>query len=100
MGQLLDSAIMNELLELYDYNVRFTNPKTADDYDFGYADGIGQCILVIAKSLGDGYPPPYKYEAYKRVMEYETTTKYWKKYPTPLASYFPAEIIRYNGGKL
>lgn len=92
--------VMNELLEIYDWHIRFATVEDNDDYCFGYADGVGQCILNVAKALGDGYPPPYKFGAYKRVMNYTTTAQYWKDYPTPLADYFPADVIRRNGGKL
>lgn len=92
--------IMAKLLHLYDWNVRFTTIKETSDYHCGYADAIGQCILDIGKLLGEGHQAPYKYEAYKRVMEYDNTENYWKKYPKPIADYFPAETIRRNGGKL
>lgn len=95
----MSQEIMDKLLDLYDWHVRFTIPKTAEDYQYGYADAIGQCILDIGKILGED-SAPYKYEAYKRVMQYDTTKNYWKKYPKPIADYFPAEVIRENGGKL
>lgn len=95
-----DNKIMDALLALYDWNVRFTDKDEGEDYQYGYADAIGQCILDVGKILGEGNAKPYKYEAYKRVMQYETTKKYWEDYPKPLASYFPAEVIRDNGGEL
>ena len=77
---------MDKLLDLYDWNVRFTFDK--DDYACGYADAIGQVIMDIGKILGeDGRP--YKFECYKRVMEYTTTEIYWQKYPKPLDDNFP-----------
>lgn len=98
------NEVMKALLQLWDWHIRFTTQglsKEPDEYDYGYADAIGQCILDVGKVLGEETGKrPYKFEAYKRVMEYTTTAKYWKKYPTPLASYFPAEVIRANGGKL
>lgn len=95
----VSDEVMDELLQLYDWHIRLTNPNDADDYAYGYADAIGQCILNIGKALGENIAP-YKHEAYKRVMEYDTTKNYWRKYPKPVAPYFPAEIIRNNGGKL
>lgn len=100
MSKTQDNKIMDVLLELYDWHVRLAVPGEADDYQYGSADAIGQCILDVGKALGESYPKPYKYEAYKRVMEYTTTANYWKKYPKPLSSVFPAEVIRKNGGKL
>lgn len=102
---------MDELLKLYDWYIRFTAPDrngNVDEYIAGYADGIGKCILSIGVPFGcrewsvkkQKFVTGYKYEAYKRVMEYDTTPNYWKKYPKPLADYFPAEVIRDNGGKL
>jgi hypothetical protein len=93
--------VMDELLHLYDWHVRIAE-RGEDDYNCGYADAIGQCILNIGKTLGesDDLSKPYKFEAYKRVMEYDTIENYWKEYPTPLANYFPAELIRKYGGKL
>lgn len=86
--------VMDELLSLYDWYIRFTIPDDpeTDDYDYGYADAIGQCILKIGQALGEE-SAPYKYEAYKRVMQYDTTANYWKKYPKPIAKYFPNLLI-------
>lgn len=94
-----EEKIMNALLELYDWHVRMAT-LDADDYQFGYTDGIGQCILNIGDVLGEKSGKPYKYEAYKRVMQYDTTANYWKNHPKPVSSYFPADIIRKNGGKI
>lgn len=92
-------AVMDELLDIYDWHVRFTTPRNTSDYTCGYADSAGQAILNVGRLFGeDG--SPYKYEAYKRVMCYDNTKNYWKKYPKPLSPVFPAEIIRQNDGKL
>ena len=95
----MDKKVMDALLKLYDWHVRMAT-LDAEDYEYGYTDAIGQCILDVGKVLGEGHEKPYKYEAYKRVMQYDTTANYWKAYPKPLADYFPAEIIRENGGQL
>lgn len=90
-------AVMDELLALYDWHVR----DASTDYEFGYADAIGQAILNIGKVLGEELgKKPYKFEAYKRVAEYTNRPDYWEKYPTPLSKVYPAEIIRKRGGKL
>lgn len=96
MSENIDEKVMNSLLELWDWHRRMCD----DDYSFGYTDAIGQAILDVGKALGDGYSKPYKYEAYKRVQEDTTREAYWKKYPKPIADYFPAETIRSNGGIL
>lgn len=93
-------SVMDTLLGLYDWDIRFTTPSYISDYTCGRADAFGQAILDMGKLFGESFGTPYKYEAYKRVMEYDTTENYWKKYPTPLSNVFPAEIIRENGGKL
>lgn len=100
MAKTEADQIMDALLKLYDWHVRFTQQTEEDDYQAGYTDAIGQCILDTGKILGEEFGKPYKYEAYKRVMQYENTAKYWQKYPKPLSDVFPAEVIRDNGGKL
>lgn len=100
--------VMDKLLDLYDWHIRFAakDLEGEDQYQYGYADAIAQCIINIGEVLGEGWDVktqkyrPYKYEAYRRVMQYDTTSNYWKKYPTPIASYFPSEVIRRNKGKL
>ena len=94
----MDQQVMDTLLNLYDWHVRMAT-LDADDYQYGYTDAIGQCILDVGKALGED-SKPYKYEAYKRVMEYDTTANYWKNYPKPLADYFPEHIIKANGGQI
>lgn len=80
-----DAKVMAELLYLYDWSIRSVAEDQAtgedDDYNCGYADAIGQVILNVGKALGDEYPAPYKFEAYKRVMMFETAEKYVKDYP-------------------
>lgn len=78
-----DQKAMGALLKLYDFYIRRAIPGESDDYDYGYADAIGQCILDVGKALGENGNRPYKYEAYKRVMQYDTTENYLKKYPYP-----------------
>lgn len=85
---------MNELLKLWDWHRRMCD----DDYSYGYTDAIGQAILNIGSTLGEGHAKPYKYEAYKRVMEDTSQEVYWTKYPEPLASYFPTEEIKKHTG--
>ena len=100
----MEEKVMDELLKLWDWNRRLCD----DDYNFGYTDAIGQCILNVGEVLGchkwnvdkQEFVTGYKYEAYKRVMEDTTQEAYWKKYPRPIADYFPAEEIRKHGGVL
>ena len=73
--------IMARLLYLYDFKVRLT--LDGDDYNCGYADAIGQCILDIGEILGERFGKPYKYKAYSRVMHYDTTENYIKRHPIP-----------------
>lgn len=87
---------MDRLLQEYDWHVRLAR----DDYSCGMADAIATCILSVAKLLGERESSPYRFEAYKRVVEFETVDNYWKKYPWPISNVFPAEEIRKNGGKL
>lgn len=96
MIEELKKEAMDQLLHLWDWHRRIAT----EDYSYGYCDAIGQCVLDLGKIFGEGNQKPYIYEAYKRVMEDTTMEEYWRKYPTPLASYFPAETIRQNGGKL
>lgn len=108
MSKTEDEKIMDELLGLWDWYRRICD----DDYQYGYTDAIGQCILNVGKVLGEGKwnvgkqefelndGKKYKYEAYKRVMEDTTQEAYWEKYPTPIASYFPEDVIRQHGGVL
>lgn len=78
-----EQEIMDALLKLWDWHIRLATLE-ADDYVYGYADAIGQCILNVGKVLGEEWGKPYKFEAYKRVMEWDTTANYKKKYPKPV----------------
>ena len=103
-----DEVAMDELLKLWDWYRQICD----DDYDLGYTNAIGQCIINVGEAFGQhkwnvekqefelNNGKEYKYEAFKRVMEDTGQEAYWKKYPTPLADYFPAEVIRKHGGKL
>lgn len=91
----MNDQIMDRLLELWDWNRRLAT----EDYTCGYTVAIGQVILDIHKIITNE-TKPYSHEAYKRAMQDTTMEAYWQKYPKPLADYFPAEIIRDNGGVL
>lgn len=93
-----EEKVWKELLELFDWYFRIADGD--DDYDCGYADGVGQCIINLGKASGEKHGKPYKHEAYKRIMHYTTCEQYWKDYPKPIASYFPAETTRKWKGKI
>lgn len=69
--------VTKELLYIYDYSIRLID-NDSDEYDNGYVDGVGQCILNISRI--DSFFR--KSEACKRVREFETVKKYKEKYPT------------------
>lgn len=82
--------VMDKLLELYDFHIRTIDVKDSEyEYDCGYTDAVGQCILDIGDVFGcskwdvekQKFVTGYKYEAYKRVMETETVKKYKQDYP-------------------
>lgn len=93
MATTTEEKVMQALLELFDWHIRFTVPGDSSKYEYGYADAIMQSVINVGQALGETGKKPYKYEAYKRVMQYDTTLNYWKQYPKPLASYFPKEIV-------
>lgn len=74
-----EEKILDKLLDSYDHYIRAID-KDKEDYLCGYADALGQVILDIGKILGEDNTKPYKFEAYKRVMEFETVEKYKEKY--------------------
>lgn len=78
----MNNKVMDELLYLYDFTIRLALDQ--DDYECGYADGVGQCVLDVGKVLGETGEKPYKFEAFKRVMHFETVEKYIADYPTPV----------------
>jgi len=98
MEEKMKKQVMDKLLDLYDWHVRLIPKDPTDEYYCGYVDAIAQAILDIGKLFGEGWDVkaqkrrPYKYEAYKRVMNYDTTENYWKKYPKPRSEVFPDHI--------
>lgn len=74
-----------QLLYLYDFHIRNIAKARAagrdDQYDAGYADGIGQIILDLGKIHGEGWEKPHKHEAYKRIMEFTSAEAYVIDYP-------------------
>lgn len=100
MPQTVADKTWSELLSLYDWHIRTVTivqaqidrgAKVSEDYDCGYADAIGQVILDLGKAFGEA-GKPYKYEAYKRVMEFTNGAAYVKKYPKPINSYDDRKI--------
>lgn len=77
------NIIMNTVYALYDFHMRRVGADR-DDYQCGACDALGQVILDLGKLFGEEYGKPYKFEAYKRVMQFETVEKYIKDYPTPV----------------
>lgn len=79
----LEDSIMEDLLKFFDWEVRLVGnditPQNA--YQRGYADATAQIILDIGKLLGEGIIEPYKYEAYKRVMNFVSYSQYQRDYP-------------------
>ena len=73
----MENKVMDELLYLYDSTVR----NADSDYNCGYADAVGQCILNLGDVLGETWKEPYKFEACKRVYQFETVRKYKNDYP-------------------
>lgn len=93
----VEDRVWDKLLALWDWHRRMAD----EDYSFGYADAIGQCILDLGLVYGEPHGTGvYKHEAYSRVMHDTTMEAYWKKYPKPIAPYFPAEVIRQHKGTL
>lgn len=76
-----EQKTMNALLEIYDYYIRLIG-SDRDEYYCGYADAAGQCILDIGKIYGEKFgEKSYKFEAYKRVMQFESIEQYKRDYP-------------------
>lgn len=82
MNKLDKKQVLDSLLYQYDFVVRAIG-KDRDDYLCGRADAFGQAIIDIGRLFGES-GKPYKFEAFKRVMFFESVEKYVKDYPEPI----------------
>lgn len=85
--------MFKQLLSLYDYKIRWIAKHGRDDASCAAADAISQAILDLGALCGEGNEPPYKFEAYKRVMTEESVEQYVRDYPRAVKGIKPRNQI-------
>jgi hypothetical protein len=81
----MEKKLMDKLLAGFDWDVRCIDSKR-DPYSCGAADADMRAISAAAELFGDSIEKtPYKFEAYKRVMQFESVEQYKRDYPKPIS---------------